>query len=453
MSEFEETNLPSSSELTRIEPHTFLFGFSGLMFRIGLALATFEQVRPFWGVQVSDYFFFVSLAAFLSKPISRLREIKGCGVPIAASLILTGAILSLRNVSSLGIAAGPLERLLVLFVLFAPLALVHSRNIWKNAEYLMFGIFANCCLAPLQEWVYPGIADALSINPTQPDISDTGRIQALTSHPNILGFSAGLALLIAVILLLSQAGRHMRGRLLLVVLVCSIAGLLTGSRTFIVAFAVGFLVFGFTSRHQQRKAIFGGVITLLLVWGSLEYLVPVILSQYSERLSSTGSSFAPDEGRYVAAGLALLEIYQKPILGWGPDHLDDAGMWLNPETGELAGVHNSFLMYWHGAGILAATGFLVLFIVDGRRMVLLSRQNLDRLSREPVQLALACWVLLFVVCNLHPILYNRFVFVPLFMFAGFTQRVWLRSKVYSTADKHAPREFPFTFGHPTENRA
>ncbi len=367
---------PGKSSVTgHISP---LFFASAFLFRMGLALITFEQVRPFFGMQVSDYCFFLSLILFLSRPKSGLLETKGSGSLLAGLLILSGAVLSLRNTSDINNAIGPLTRLFVLFGLFAPLALVHSKNIRKNLLYLAGGISVNCALALLQAWVYPGIVNTLSINPTQPDISDeSGRLQSLTSHPNILGLSAALAVLIAVLLLVSKTGKHIRGRLMLVILVCTLAGLLSGSRTFFVASVVGFIVFALSQR-QRRKTVIGAIVALIFVLVGLNYVAPLVLTEYSERLGSTGGDFAPDQGRFVSAGLALLEIFQKPIVGWGPDHLDDAGLWLNPETGELAGVHSSFLMYWHGAGLLGATGFLALFVTPVWKMVRLLNKDLPR---------------------------------------------------------------------------
>src|SRR6266403_1523176 len=203
---------PGKSSVTgHISP---LFFASAFLFRMGLALITFEQVRPFFGMQVSDYCFFLSLILFLSRPKSGLLETKGSGSLLAGLLILSGAVLSLRNTSDINNAIGPLTRLFVLFGLFAPLALVHSKNIRKNLLYLAGGISVNCALALLQAWVYPGIVNTLSINPTQPDISDeSGRLQSLASHPKILGLSAALAVLIAVLLLVSKTGKHIRGRL------------------------------------------------------------------------------------------------------------------------------------------------------------------------------------------------------------------------------------------------
>jgi O-antigen ligase len=428
--------LRTLSRLQVAEERSLLFLFSAFMFRLGLGLATFEQVRPFFGMQVSDYCFFLSLGLLLHKPKSRLLEIKGSGVLLAGSLIVSGALLGLRNSSSLGDAAGPIARMVTLFGLFAPLALIHSKDIRKNMLFLAGGIFVNCTIAWLQAWVFPGITTFLSVNAAKDDLSDSGRFQALTTHPNVLGLSAALAVLIGLGLLFSERRTHVRAFLYLLVFVSTVGALLSGSRTFFIALAAGLIVFAL-SQKLYRGAVVRSFVTIAVLWGALNYLAPNLFSEYSERLGSTGAEFAPDYGRYISAALAVIDISQKPIVGWGPDHFDDGGVWLNPLTGEEAGVHNSFLMYWRGAGLLGATGFLALFLIPVRRMLGLLKQNLPRDHADAVRLALACCGLLFVVSNVQPILYNRFLFVPIFIFAGFAARLHALVKTRSGTSTEA----------------
>jgi O-antigen ligase len=405
-----------------LDEPSILFSFSASMFQAGVALVSFEQIRPFLDIQISDYFFFLSLLLFLSRPKSRLMGAKGSGALIAGSLILLGALLSLKNATSWMDAAGPLARLFALFGLFACLAAIHSKAIRKCILFLMGGIFVNCSIAALQAWVYPGIVDALSVNPIRPDLgADGGRLQGLTSHPNVLGFCAALAVLLGLELSTFEMGRRIRPWLAIHVFVCALAALLSGSRTFFVALVPGLAVFMLLQK-RHRQAIVRSVVALALLWAALAYLAPSTVSEYSERLGSTGADFAPDYSRLVVAALAVADIYEKPIVGWGVDHFEDAGLWLNPESMELGGVHNSFLKYWYGAGLLGAAGFLAVFLLPAGQIVKALRTGPPEGPRGILCMALSSYILLFVVANVSPIVYNRFLYVPIFMFAGFTGR-------------------------------
>jgi O-antigen ligase len=425
MSAPELESLPKSQKIK--EPVDFpigetglLFAFSASTFQVGLALVSFEQIRPFFDVQVSDYFFFLSLLLFMSRPKSRLLEARRSGILLAGSLILLGALLSLKNASSGVDAAGPLARLVALFAGFACLAVIHSKDIRKCILFLIGGIFVNCSIALLQSWVYPGIVEALSINAIHPDLgADGGRLQGLTSHPNVLGFCAALAVLLGLEMSTLEMGRRIRPWLAIQVFVCALAALLSGSRTFFAALVPGLLIFVLLQRRHLR-AILRPVVALALLWAALAYFAPSTVSEYSERLGSTSADFVPDYSRLVSATLTIEDISEKPILGWGIDHFEDAGLWLNP-VGELAGVHNSFLKYWYGAGLLGAAGFLAVFVLPARQVVRALRSRPAESSRGILCMALSCYVLLFIVSNVAPILYNRFLYVPIFIFAGFTR--------------------------------
>lgn len=411
------------------------FVFSALLFRIGLALATFEQIRPFWGIQVSDYCFLLSLLLVVPGARSRLKESESSGMLLGGALILSGALLSLRNSTEVGDTLDPLVRLFVLFGLFAPLALIHSRDIRKNMLFLIGGICVNSAIAVLQASWFPGLVDALSINPTREDLSEglSGRFQGLTSHPNILGLSAALAVLIAVGLLSSKENVKIRGRLILVILICTIAALLSGSRTFFVSLIPGVLVLGFLEKWHKRAALctLGSIILLSAI---VMLLVPGTVQQFFARLDS-GSDYNSDYGRWWAAVDTVDEISQKPIVGWGLDHFNEAGLTLIPGTEEVEGVHNSFLKYWHGMGFLAAIGFLLLFAIPLRQTVRVSKKKASSTSIEALNLTIASLVLLFVVSNLHPLDYNRFLYVPLFVFAGFAARNRARLQYAGTEDR------------------
>jgi O-antigen ligase len=401
---------------------SLLFFFSAWMFRIGLAFLTFEQVRPFFRIQISDYCFFLSIFSLLFRPSFLRLSSQQAKVLLGGFLVLLGSLVSLLNASSLGEAVGPLARFFVLFGLFGPLAVIHSSHIRKSVFFLLGGIFVNCVITLLQASILPGIADTLSINPTRPDISEIGRFQGLTSHPNIIGLSAGLAVLIGIGLLCFEENKRIRGRLTFVVIVCGTAALLSGSRAIFVSLVPGLAVLALFQK-RRRQTIVRMLLALVVISGAINYLAPEVVSQFGERLDPSGSDVYSDYGRLWSAVYTVGEISQKPLIGWGIDHLDDAGLTEVPWTGEIVGAHNTFLKYWHGAGLLGAIGFLALFVVPGRQMWKWLKRNPSRSSAHALGLGLGCYVLLFIDSNLGPFDYNRFLYVPLFIFAGFTARL------------------------------
>src|SRR6266436_8736699 len=82
---------------TRTEQQSLLFFSSAFMFRVGLALVTFEQIRPLFGIQISDYCFFVSLLLLLFRPSSLLLAVRASGILLGGALIFLGSLLSLFN--------------------------------------------------------------------------------------------------------------------------------------------------------------------------------------------------------------------------------------------------------------------------------------------------------------------------------------------------------------------
>ena len=425
----------SASKTIRLDQQNIWFRYSAFAFQMGLVFVTFEEVRPF-GVMLSDYCFFLSL---LFLPKSRLFKSTGSGVLLAVSLILCGAILSLHD-SSVTAAADSLARLLVLFGLIAPLALSHSKDIYKTLFFLLGGIFLNCVVTVLQASVFPGIVDSLSINPPQPDVAFAGRFQGLTEFPVTLGLSAALGVLLGIGLFSIEKRLLVRWGLGIAIVVCSIAALLSGSRTFLASMLPGVIVFVILQKRRRRGVIYA-IAMLTVLWSSVTYLAPGVVSQYSGRVDSVG---LVDYARLASAAQAAIEISEKPVLGWGVDHFDEGGVIVIPETGEIAGAHNTFLRYWYAAGLLGAAGFLTLFFVPARRMLLLLNGQIAAKSGDAIRLILACYVFFFIVTNLGPYLYNRYIYVPLFVFGGFAAHALDPMKVRKVAP---PTVVPATAQH------
>ena len=418
--------------LSAAEEQGALFRFSELMFRIGLTFITFEQIRPFGGIQLSDYCFFLSLFLFLSRPKSRIAAAVGSGVVLPGSLILLGGLLSLRNASSINDASSALLKLFVLFGLFALLAVIHSREIRKNMLCLLLGICVNCGITLVQAWIFPGIVKLLSINPGSPDLSDIGRFQGMTSHPNTLGLAAALGVLIGFGLICFEKNRSIRWKLVAVITICYIAALLSGSRTVLASLVPGIIVFAILEK-QNRKAIIRAFVGLVVVGGVVAYVASSLVLDYSERLGMSGAEYDSDYTRVISAALTAQEISQKPILGWGADYFGESAEILTLPNGDSLGTEFTFLRYWYAAGLLAAIGFLMLFIVPTRNIVRVLKETPSRDVRNVLTVALSCYLLLFIASSLHPFLFNRYLYITLFVFAGFVSRLRGSSETYMTS--------------------
>ena len=415
-------SLNESRSLVTFRERDGFFAFSASLFRVGLALVSFEQVRPF-AIQISDYCFFLSLLLLLLSPKFRLPRAITSEFTLAASFVLIGAMSSSISAPHWTSSVASLGKLIALYALFAPLATIHSGDLRKNLLFLAGGALGNSLIALIQAWVFPGLADRLSINPVTPDLSvDIGRFQALTSHPNLLGLCAAMAVLIGIGFFSMGNGWRLRRNTLFLITVCIFAVLLSGSRNSLVALLSGLLVFLLC--QKRRWGVIGPVLVALAFLAALiSYATPGLVTTLSDRFESSGDVLTSDYYRFLMANYAIDEIESKPLVGWGAQHFGEAGIMLIPGTDQVLGAHNSLLQYWYGAGILGAVGFLLVFFVPGLRLLQsLWRTPLGHL-RDLLSLCLGCLVLLFVVSNFHPFLYERFLYVPPFLFLGFVTRL------------------------------
>jgi O-antigen ligase len=372
---------------------------------------TFDQIRPL-GVLIADYFFVTSLLLILCSQDRRLLKSRGTGVLAAGAIILCGTVLSGVNATG--------AQIFVLFGIFAPLAIVHAKNLRKNLFYLVGGISVSCATAILGTWVWPGIASALAVNPKW-ETSDFGdRIGGLAGHPMTLGLSAALAVLVAVGLLLVEKQSHVRWALFLGILLCIVGALLSGSRNFLATLIPALLLLTlwrpWNRRSLARLCI--GLIGLLVIGASIDYLAPDVVDSYTARLTQTSADDPENSGRILMAAVALSEIAQKPILGWGMSHFGEAGIVFLPQDGTYMAAHVNLLQYWYAMGILGAIGYILLFVLPLRRMLRILKGRPSENLERALKLGISVYVLLFVASCVQPILLNRFLYIPLFLFAG-----------------------------------
>src|SRR5439155_8079306 len=291
-----------------IDRKSLLFLSSAFLFRIGLATMTFEEIRPL-SILFADYFFFSSLLLLLCSGQRRLLISRGSGVLAASAVILCGALVS-------GVNTGPGLRIVILFGVFAPLAVAHAKDIRRNMRFLVAGVFTNCVIALLAAWTSPGIVRALAVNPRVPDFGqELGRFAGIAGHPNDLGASAALAVLIALGLLQYENSPMRRWGLFVCILVCTIAAILSGSRTFFVALVPASVVLALWRPWNQKLVarLCLSLVVLFAAWASVSYLASDVTTSYAERLSKTSADDYENSGRLAMAALAMAEIAQKPI--------------------------------------------------------------------------------------------------------------------------------------------
>lgn len=410
---------------TRKEASNSGFLASKYFFLFGLAFVTFEEVRPA-GIMLSDYFFLFSV---LFLPKSRLKEIRGSGVLLASGIVLAGAVLSLYVSRGWGDGAVSLLKLALLFAIIAPLSLCHARDIYRCFLFLAGGIFLNCFITVLQASLFPGIVDSLSINPPQPDVAFSGRYQGLTEFPVTLGLSAAFGVLLIIGIYSVEKAKVLRWALIFAMFICTIAALLSGSRTFFGSLVPALLVYAFLQKRQRMKMVYA-TFGLLLLLGAISFLAPSIFKEFSQRVDSVGLI---DYRRIASSAQAVVEISQKPIFGWGADHFDQGGVVFLPDTGEITGAHNTFLRYWYATGLLGAIGFLMFFIAPFRQLRKALLLNISERSANAVRLCMGATLFFFIVTNLGPYIFNRYIFVPLFVMAGFASRLVQSAKTVPVA--------------------
>jgi hypothetical protein len=391
-----------------------LYRCSGFMFRLGLALEIFEEVRPF-GILFADLFFLASLILILCSKERFLLISRGSGVMAASALILSRILVS-------GVMTGPALKVIILFGVFAPLAQAHSRDLWRNLRYLVAGVTVNCALAITSAWFWPGIVGMLAVNPAVSDIGQQGgRYAGLSGHPNSLGISAALAVLVSVGLLLHSKEGGLRIARYLQILICLMGAVLSSSRTFFVALLPALLILVFWRGLSFKRVVrlsFGLICLLSLSWVAIDHVFPLAAGSYMERLGDTSESDESNQGRLLTAELALFQISQKPIWGWGPDHFGDAGMVYLPGEADFEPVHIVFLHYWYAEGILGAVGFALLFILPVVGMFRILRNSHSESMKEAARLGVCACVCIFISSSLHPLFAVRHLFMPLFVFAG-----------------------------------
>ncbi len=187
--------------------------------------------------------------------------------------------------------------------------------------------------------------------------------------------------------------------------------------------------------------VFIGLVGFFVAWASISYLVSEVTTSNVERISKTSADDYEDSGRLLMAAVAMAEIAQKPIAGWGLEHFGEAGMMYIPDAGDFLPAHVNFLQFWYAEGILGAIGFAMLFVLPVKRMLHALKNGCPTNLAEDLRLGICVYLLLLIASNLHPILFQRFLYMPLFVFGGLTASIPNQSKA-SFGEKPSRRQLP-----------
>lgn len=384
---------------------------SRLSFFVALFTLTFEQTRPY-ETSVSDIFFI--LASIAAVPIFFTLRVpippRSAALP-AGMLILAGGAFSLLNADLSDASLLPtIVKLVVTFGVLPLLVTLHGSSVKSAALVFAAGVAVNCGIAVLEAGGF-GLRERLEINPvTEADL--WGRHRGLASHSNILGISAALGSIVLASAFMSERKFARRAFMGAGLLACALAAALTTSRTALVTIPlIALLVLAEGKVRPSRLGAAGAI--LIVAVGLVAFLAPEYIETITERFASTGSENEGDNLRMESLQIAMSDIAQNPIVGSGVEKAGTAGlMYIPSANAKYLGTHNSPIQFWHAMGLLGVGGWLWMFAGILRRLMQARRVAS---SRQYINVHLAMLAVLFLAGNLHPFLFVRFFYVPVYL--------------------------------------
>lgn len=183
------------------------------------------------------------------------------------------------------------------------------------------------------------------------------RITAMDANPNYLAYTMALAAVILVNTALDVRVQYLWSKAGLLSMVLPLLAVMvrSGSRTAILAFAIGFAICGILPNRQSggRKMV---LFLAIFVVAALTFLViqhPTLLTRFEEGYSGNLA------GRQVIVPASLEMISERPVLGWQP-----VAYWeeLGRRVGQIWGVKDAHNLIFHlmlEVGLLGAVPFFV----------------------------------------------------------------------------------------------
>jgi O-antigen ligase len=399
-------------------PHGFILASTAVSraaFYFALLTLTFEQTRPY-EVSIYDICFMVAIVFALPLLLTlRLPLPSRTSIIPGGFLILAGGAFSLLNadLSDPDLVSSAVK-MLVTFGALPLLVALHGRHVKTAALFFAMGVALNCGVAVL-EAAGIGLREMLEINPVN-EADFWGRYRGLASHANLLGVSAALASMVLVSAFIAERQLWRRAILGGALLLCGVAAGLTGSRTALLALPLmGLLLVTQGAVRPVQLALAATILALSA--GGVTLVLPEYAEQMIDRVLATGVETEGDYFRMESLQIAAAEIAEHPLVGWGVDKAGMAGYMYVRQAQKFLGTHNSPVQFWYAFGILGTAGWVLMFVNTLRRLWGARRQG-DATARTFLDPYLGMVILLLIAGNLHPFIFVRLFYVPLYLAAA-----------------------------------
>lgn len=395
------------------------FQLARVLYYLGMSFVAAGAIRPFGGLDISDWFFFASLAVAAGTVALR-------GATIDSSLpglfVFGFAIFSMGAVFSLPVAFHPVDAAgafarftfttLVWFAL-GSIVLRRRRHVEIAVAAWILSIAVSGLAAIAQvKWGTFLFAPFTTIS-FAGTLGFAGRQIGLSGHPNDLGGAAAIAvapaILFAALRIWSEAQRYAFTALLCLVLACIV---LSGSVTAFAAAGAAAALWSVTGRvAAKRLIVIAGTLTLMgaaLVvinqHGASSVLSP--LDRLAFTLGWTADPLATGQSRLTLDAIAWNEIVRNPLFGSGLDGVSVAQV-----LGGV-GVHNMFLFVWVGAGVFGALGLLIMVSSLAATYIGEYRRSIAPADRTLALVLGTSFVSFLIVAMAEPIVFVRWGWVP-----------------------------------------
>jgi O-antigen ligase len=422
-----------------------------------MCLVALGAIRPFGGLDLSDWFFLASIAVVAGTVVARQAGVN----PHLPGLFVFGfTAFALGAVFSLPVALHPAESAgafarftftVVVWFALAAAVLRTRRHVEIAVAAWIVSIAISGIAAIVQvKWGALVFSSFTTLPSNAGGFATGGREIGLSGHPNDLGGAAAVvvapAILFATSRIATEAQRYaFIGMLSLVLAAIALSGSVTAFAASIAAAAIWFLSGNVALR---RLIIVSGVLTLsgLVLIGINQQGASSVLSpidRVSSTLGLTTTPLATGLERVSLDAIAWDEIVRNPLYGKGLD-----GASVGDALGGVA-VHNMFLLVWVGAGLFGALGLLLMVISLAAACFVESRQ-LTMPAERGLVLALGVSFMTFLIVSLaQPILFVRYGWVPAALLLALRAKRLRRDEVPPVVTLHTRQASSLTTSVPS----